>query len=77
MFSRIAVSFAVALLGVLAATAPAYADNPDREEIAVGTFLVALGLMLVLFIAYMVRHAFGLDRMPPPESIEQPTEAHH
>lgn len=76
MLNRLTVSLALALLGVFAATAPAFAaDNPDKEEIAIGTFLIAVGVMFVLFLAYAIRRAFGLDKMPPDTA--EPGEPHH
>ncbi len=69
MLNRFSVSLGLALLGFFASTGISYAsaENPDRTEIVVGMFLVALGLMAVLLLAYLIKHALGLDKMPPAE----------
>ncbi len=72
---RIAVSAALALLTLIAFAGVSYAaENSDLEEVAIGTFLVALGLMAFLLIVYLIKHAAGLDK-PPPEA--ESGDSHH
>ena len=76
MLLRAAVSATLALLTLIAFGGVAYAaDNPDLEEVAIGTFLVALGLMTFLLIVYLIKHAAGLDKPPPPEA--EGGDGHH
>jgi hypothetical protein len=67
MFSRALTALTLALMGVAAMTAPAFAaaDSPDQDSIMLGTFLLVLGVMSFLFVVWMVKHYFGADRMPP------------
>ena len=73
MLTRIPVALALALLASLATASVSFAaeHNPDLEEVAIGTFLVALATMTVLLSVYLVKHAFGLDRQLPPESPDE------
>lgn len=76
MLQRLTFSLGFALSGLLATTAVAWADfNPSRDEKVIGTFVVALGVMLVLALIYAVKWYFGLDR--PPEDLEVPDHGHH
>ncbi len=69
MLLRSAVSAALALLTLIAFAGVSYAaENPDLEEVAIGTFFAALGLMTFLLIIYLIKHAVGLDKPPPPEA---------
>lgn len=68
MLARLSVSVLLALLAVVATTGVSFAaENPDRDEVLIGTFLVALGTMFVLFVFYLIRRVLGLDKAPPPE----------
>ena len=63
MISRFSVSALLAILGVLATNAVvSAAENPDRDEIIVGTALVCLGLMLLVSVAYVMKLVFGLEK---------------
>jgi hypothetical protein len=74
MLSRISVSSVMALLFVFAATNAAFASaSSDKRDVIFGTALVALGLALLVGIAYSVKHALGLDKMAPLD----PNEAGH
>ncbi len=76
MLGRVSRSLFLALVASFATTGGIYAaKGPDVTEVGVGTFLVALGFMALLFIAYLIKHALGLDRMPPPEDAGAPD--HH
>jgi hypothetical protein len=44
------------------------ARGPEAEEVIVLTSLVSVALMLVLLIAWLIKRAAGLDKLPPPES---------
>jgi hypothetical protein len=75
MLSRIYVSFSLALLGLLALTAPSYAAaSPDQDKIVIGMTLFSAGLMMVLLALYLVKRMVGLDKPPPPEEAQ---EANH
>jgi hypothetical protein len=67
MLNRLTVSLSVALLGILASTGAAHAAT-ETEEVVIGTFLVAVALIVVLLIAYGLKRAFGLEKLPPPET---------
>jgi hypothetical protein len=67
MLNRATVSLSLALLAVIATTGAAQAAT-DTERVAVGTFLVAVLLMIVISIVYVLKRAFGLEtKLPPPE----------
>ena len=69
MALRIAASTTLALLMSIALAGGAQAaDQPDLEEVAIGTFLGALGLMAFLLVVYLIKRAAGLVRLPPPEA---------
>jgi hypothetical protein len=68
MLNRLINSLGFALLGFLAVTGTAHAQSPDRDEIVVGTFLLALGLMFVLLLVYLAKRLFGLEQTLPPEA---------
>ena len=74
MLNRVTVAIGLALLVMIASTGVSSAASPDLEEVAIGTFLVALALMVLLLGIYLLKHAFGLDRMPPAE--QDPGEHH-
>lgn len=77
MFNRYSVASGMALLALIATTGQAAAATPSRTEVVIGTFLVALGAMALLLGIYAIKHALGLDRMPPPEPIDIDHGAHH
>ena len=68
MFKRFTASLGLVLLGLYASTGSALAaDYSDRTKVMVGTGLVVLGFLAVLFIAYVLKRALGLVRMPVDE----------
>jgi hypothetical protein len=68
MLGRALTAFALALLGSVAATGSASAavSIDDRDDVMILVAVVALVMMAVLFLVYLVKHALGLDKMPPP-----------
>jgi hypothetical protein len=76
MLNRYSVACTLALLALVATTGQAAAATPTRSEVVIGTFLVALGAMALLFGIYAIKHALGLDRMPP-EAVDIDHGAHH
>lgn len=74
MLSRMLYALPLAALGLLATTGIASADfNPSRDELAIGTFLFALGVMFLMLCIYAVVWYFGLNR---PGEVEIPDHAH-
>jgi hypothetical protein len=68
LLQRLAFALGYAASGLLAATASANAAfDPTREELVIGTFLFALGVMLLLTLIYAVKWYFGLDQQPEIE----------
>jgi hypothetical protein len=68
LLQRLAFALGYAASGLLAATASANAAfDPTREELVIGTFLFALGVMLLLTLIYAVKWYFGLDHQPEIE----------
>jgi hypothetical protein len=70
-----AVLFALAALNLTTGVSSAALDL-DRTEVEIWTIVVALLFMAFLFVAYLIKHAFGLDRMPPAEP-EAADHGHH
>ena len=60
MVERLLVSSGLAILAVAATTGTTEAAS-DRTEVMVGTGLVVLGVMAILFAVYLVRHTLRLD----------------
>jgi hypothetical protein len=68
MLNRFSVSLGVALLAAFGFTGPAHAArSPEWGDVMVVTGAVVVVSMAVLLIAYLVKHALGLDRMAPPD----------
>jgi len=77
MLSRLTVSLTLALLAVYGSTSAAHAGLlDDRQDVELVTAAIAAVLMVVLLIAYLIRHALGADKMAPPEP-EPDAAAHH
>ena len=77
MQGRTAFAIGLALAGFLATTGVAgAARSPELTKIAIGTFLVFLGVMIFLSIIYAIKVATGIEKPLPPE---QPDAAagHH
>jgi hypothetical protein len=74
MLKRLARALPLAVLGVIATTQGAFAAfDPTRDELGIGTFLVALGLMIFLALAYGLVDILGINK---PEEVEIPDHAH-
>ncbi len=66
MFSRIAVSFSLALLGLYGLTAPAFAARgPDATNVMLGTAATAIIAMTVLLGLYSLKWLAGLAEPEP------------
>jgi hypothetical protein len=77
MLQRLLVSLTLAVLGAVATTGSALAWDPSRDELAVGTFLVVLGLMFLLLVLYGLKVLFGVNRQPENLDIPDPHSGHH
>ncbi|MPZ47767.1 MAG: hypothetical protein GEU75_00345 [Dehalococcoidia bacterium] len=75
MLNRVTVSLSLALLAVIATTGVASAAT-DQEKVAVGTFLLAVGIMAFLALIYFLKRALGLEKALPAEPDTGPN-AHH
>ena len=65
---RVYAALVLALLGFLGTTGRSQAAlDWDRGEVMLTTGIVVLVLLAFLVAVYLVKHALGLDRMPPPE----------
>jgi hypothetical protein len=69
MLERLFISIGVALSAFVAASGVASARPVEDEDVQlmVGTFLVALGGMAVLFVFYLIKRSLGGFKMPPPD----------
>jgi hypothetical protein len=68
LLQRLAFALGYVVCGLLATTTSANAAfDPSREELVIGTFLFALGAMLLLTLIYAVKWYFGLDHQPEIE----------
>jgi hypothetical protein len=68
LLQRLAFALGYAASGLLATTTHADAAfDPTRDELVIGTFLFALGVMLLLTLIYAVKWYFGLDHQPEIE----------
>jgi hypothetical protein len=77
MLNRVTLALSLALLAFAASTGAAQAARgPDAEEVIVITSLVSVALMLVLLIAWLIKRAVGLDKLPPPEPDSGHNEHH-
>ena len=74
MIKRIAMALPFVVLGVLASTGTAMAAfDPTSDELSIGTFVVAIALMVFLGIVYAIATAAGINK---PEEVEIPDHAH-
>jgi hypothetical protein len=65
LLQRLTFALGHAAFGMLATTTQVDAAfDPTREELVIGTFLFALGAMLLLTLIYAVKWYFGLDHQP-------------
>jgi hypothetical protein len=68
LLQRLGFALGYAALAMLATTTHVDAAfDPTREELVIGTFLFALGAMLLLTLIYAVKWYFGLDHQPEIE----------
>jgi hypothetical protein len=74
MLKRLLLSLPFVALGVLASTNSAFAAfDPTHDELSIGTFLVAVGAMVVLATIYAIVSLLGINK---PEPVEIPDHAH-
>jgi hypothetical protein len=74
MLKRLVRALPLAVLGVIASTQGAMAAfDPTSDELSIGAFLVALGLMIFLALVYGVVDILGVNK---PEEVEIPDHAH-
>jgi len=74
MSSRFLFATAFALSTLFAFVLPANAAS-DRTSVGVGTFILALGVMSILFVVFLVKWYFGLANVTPPP-VEDDHSAH-
>jgi hypothetical protein len=70
MKTRLSVAFSMAVLGIVALTAPAgAAKGPDFDMVLFGTAAVALGLLVFLSLVYGIKVMTGIEKpLAPPEA---------
>ena len=74
MLKRILLAMPFVALGVIASTGSAMAAfDPTRDELLVGTFLFAVGAMVLLAFIYAAIWYFDLNH---PAAVEIPDHAH-
>ena len=67
MLGRLGVSLTLAVATLVGTTGVSHAAlSPDATEVGIGTFVVALGFIAFLFLAYLLKRALGLVKTPPP-----------
>jgi len=66
---RVVAIVTASTLALLSSSGFAHAAPPsaDLAEVAIGTFLVALGVMAFLGLVYLAKSWLGLIKLPPPE----------
>ena len=79
MFGRFVTALTLALLASIARTGVSSAALlEDREDVMIATSLVVIGLMGLLLVIYLIKHALGLDKaLPPLEPEVDPHAAAH
>ena len=78
MLGRFLTAFALAILGALARTGVSSAALlSDRGDVMIATSLLIIGAMALLLVLYLIKHALGLDKMPPPPETDPHTQPHH
>ena len=74
MLKRFLMATTYAVLGVIATTQIAHADfDPSSDELSIGTFIVAVAVMVFFSIAYAIASFLGINR---PEEVDFPDHAH-
>ena len=67
MFNRLLASFGLALAGFIASTGlSAAAWIETRSEVMYLTGAVIVVVLVIFSLGAGLKHAFGLDKMPPP-----------
>jgi hypothetical protein len=79
MFSRLLTALTLALLASISRTGVSSAALlEDREDVMIATSLLVIGLMGLLLVIYLIKHALGLDKaLPPLEPEADPHAAGH
>ena len=68
MLNRVSVSLGVALLAAFGFAGQAHAARgPEWGDVMIVTGIVVVISMAVLLVAYLIKHALGLDRMASAE----------
>jgi hypothetical protein len=77
MLERLGLSFTLAFIAFVAASGVSHAQGmtDDQVRVAVGTLIVALVSMAVLYVFYRIKRALGGFNLPPPD--EHEAGAHH
>lgn len=77
MLQRVGLSLTLAFIAFVGATGVSSAQGLTDEQVrvAVGTFAVAVGAMVVLFFFYLLKRALGGFNLPPVD--EHDAGAHH
>jgi len=74
MLKRILLALPFVALGFYGTTGSALAAfDPSSDELSIGTFVVAVALMVFLGIVYAIVSYFGINR---PEEVDIPDHAH-
>lgn len=74
MLKRLLMALPFAILGVVATTGSAMAAfDPAKDDLSLGTFIVAVCLMVFLALVYGIVEIFGINK---PEDVEIPDHAH-
>lgn len=70
MLGRVLTALTMAICGVLATTGVSSAaiEVNDRDDVMLVSAIFWGAVVFVAFLFYLVRHAFGLDKMPPPDA---------
>ena len=78
MLARLTISLTLALLAVSATSGAAFAAfDPSRDELMIGTGAVLIAFLTLLTIIAAIKHAFGLDKMPPAPEPDAHASGHH
>lgn len=68
MFNRLFASISLALAGFIASTGISQAALIEtRSEVMYAAGVTVVVILVLMSIGAGVKHAFGLDKMPPPE----------
>ena len=74
MLKRLLFALSFAALGALATTGSAMAAfDPTKDELSLGTFIVAICAMVLLALIYGAVEILGINR---PDEVEIPDHAH-